>query len=731
MLKRSLALILAMAVMLCFSGIAMADETTSSAVEKVIYTEPNVPVTLADGTVVTPAQVGVLKRSVTVSDITYNYTIYSGVYTEYAKDEMNHTNTTYDYGDEDKTNDFNTITTTAPANFRDVTVVTSNNVPSVLRINTENSDNYLSVGPEKTNGNAVRWRVGYNDWTDVSYKVSVKVRISYASDTADTTNAGKIGLYNGNDSYLGAIAFRMYSTNMDNSRIRLYPASGNFVKDTLIDVSDKGSGKYGTEWIDLDIYASSSAYSVYVNGEYGGTVENASGKSPNCFKRGVYKIKDTTSDGDVDYDDLTVSRYKYITGVPENIDVFMGYGAELKMTPDLTFSDGSTHTANVSLSADTTKIGKTTGVEATVEGFDEKIPATVTICNYKADTSDLFFTKGQETAFAPMPGGTLTGMKLTRFSGTGGSHQAIFGWYNNAGELKAVKAVTIPAAAKDEEIELEIGMDLPKEEADISGGTLKMFILESLESLKPFDVAVESVRDDDALPTLHIVSDSTACAYDDNVFPRTGYGEVLGEYLNVNINNAAISGASTERYLSEYAMNAWTPLLSEFQDGDYLLLALGHNDQTGCGRNYETDVMDDANCYFTANMEKFITEAQAKNVNVILATPVARLHEGFGEGEAYAKFNNEYETNEVRKEKHNHMDQLQAIKTKYNLPLIDMATLTSEYLQENYTLEDIKYTDKDNKTRYKCELYMSHVFDGTTWLPNSAYSVHPLWEGSK
>jgi len=314
--KKLISLLICFAFLMMLVPISMAAETTT--IEKVIYTEPNVPVTLADGTNVTPTQVGVLKRTVTVSDVTYNYTIYSGIYTEYVKDEMNHTNTTYDYGDEDVTNDFNTITANTPANFRDITVVTSNSVPSVLRINTENSDNYLSVGPEKTNGNAVRWRVGRNDWTDVSYKVSMKVRVSYASNVTDATNAGKIALYNANDGYLGAIAFRMYSSNMNNSRIRLYPASGNYVKDTLIDVSDKGGGKYGTDWIDLDIYASSSQYSVYINGEYGGTVENESGKWTNCFKVAVYKDSATTADCVVDYDDLTVYRYEYVSELQSN-----------------------------------------------------------------------------------------------------------------------------------------------------------------------------------------------------------------------------------------------------------------------------------------------------------------------------------------------------------------------------------------------------------------------------
>lgn len=49
--------------------------------------------------------------------------------------------------------------------------------------------------------------------------------------------------------------------------------------------------------------------------------------------------------------------------------------------------------------------------------------------------------------------------------------------------------------------------------------------------------------------TIHIVGDSTVCTYRDNVYPQTGWGQILGSFFDgsrVRVNNVAIGGRSSK-----------------------------------------------------------------------------------------------------------------------------------------------------------------------------------------
>ena len=68
---------------------------------------------------------------------------------------------------------------------------------------------------------------------------------------------------------------------------------------------------------------------------------------------------------------------------------------------------------------------------------------------------------------------------------------------------------------------------------------------------------------------LVIAGDSTACSYPAARHPRTGWGQVLGEFLDLPVENRAISGRSTRSYADEGHLAA---LGETLRAGDLLLI---------------------------------------------------------------------------------------------------------------------------------------------------------------
>ncbi|MDR1753728.1 MAG: GDSL-type esterase/lipase family protein [Eubacterium sp.] len=127
--------------------------------------------------------------------------------------------------------------------------------------------------------------------------------------------------------------------------------------------------------------------------------------------------------------------------------------------------------------------------------------------------------------------------------------------------------------------------------------------------------------------TVWLAGDSTVSSFNDNYFyPRYGYGTKLGEYLEMHIENLALSGRSTRSYLKE---PEYKTLISGIKDGDFLMLGFGHNDQkndperyTNANFNYKTPGSFKNHIY-----DNYILKAQKKGAKVILCTPIVRRPE--------------------------------------------------------------------------------------------------------
>jgi lysophospholipase L1-like esterase len=120
---------------------------------------------------------------------------------------------------------------------------------------------------------------------------------------------------------------------------------------------------------------------------------------------------------------------------------------------------------------------------------------------------------------------------------------------------------------------------------------------------------------------LWMIGDSTMCNYETNRLPLMGWGMPFKYFFDstVEIDNRAKGGRSTRTFISE---NRWQPIADSLQEGDYVFIQFGHNDEAKEEKYKEryTSVPDYKN-----NLIKFITETRAKKAIPVLITPVTRM----------------------------------------------------------------------------------------------------------
>ena len=120
---------------------------------------------------------------------------------------------------------------------------------------------------------------------------------------------------------------------------------------------------------------------------------------------------------------------------------------------------------------------------------------------------------------------------------------------------------------------------------------------------------------------VYLIGDSTMCEYEPQRAPLTGWGMPFRYFFDttVTIDNRARGGRSTRTFLEE---DRWQPIAENLQEGDYVLMQFGHNDEAKEER-YK-DRYTPVPVYKT-NLVKFIIETRAKKANPVLITPVTRM----------------------------------------------------------------------------------------------------------
>ena len=120
--------------------------------------------------------------------------------------------------------------------------------------------------------------------------------------------------------------------------------------------------------------------------------------------------------------------------------------------------------------------------------------------------------------------------------------------------------------------------------------------------------------------SLYTIGDSTmANKPDPDENPEKGWAQMLPEFLKaeLEVKNHAVNGRSTKNFIDE---GRWKKVFDELQDGDYVFIQFGHNDQK---------IKDSArytNPYtqYRTNLEFFVKETRAKGAIPVLFSSIVR-----------------------------------------------------------------------------------------------------------
>ncbi|MFT3825388.1 MAG: rhamnogalacturonan acetylesterase [Chitinophagaceae bacterium] len=162
--------------------------------------------------------------------------------------------------------------------------------------------------------------------------------------------------------------------------------------------------------------------------------------------------------------------------------------------------------------------------------------------------------------------------------------------------------------------------------------------------------------------TVWLIGDSTMSKKEIKYYPETGWGMPFVYFFDstVTVDNRAQNGRSTSSFMKE---NRWQPVVDAMQEGDYVLVQFGHNDEVPTKKTYTTEAE------FTANLVKYVTDTRSKNANPILITPVARRKFDSASGKIQG-------THDV------YAALVRSVAAKYNVPLIDLDKKSQDLLQE-------------------------------------------------
>ena len=161
-----------------------------------------------------------------------------------------------------------------------------------------------------------------------------------------------------------------------------------------------------------------------------------------------------------------------------------------------------------------------------------------------------------------------------------------------------------------------------------------------------------------------LIGDSTVCYYGPERAPITGWGMPFSWFFDstVQTNNRARGGRSTRTFINE---NRWQPISDSLQEGDYVLMQFGHNDEAKEEKYKDRYTSPDD---YRKNLIKFITETKAKKANPIVITPVSRMR---------------FDTTGKALETHKEYSEIAiAVAIEMNIPFIDLDKESRKLLQE-------------------------------------------------
>ncbi|MFV0267334.1 MAG: rhamnogalacturonan acetylesterase [Draconibacterium sp.] len=159
------------------------------------------------------------------------------------------------------------------------------------------------------------------------------------------------------------------------------------------------------------------------------------------------------------------------------------------------------------------------------------------------------------------------------------------------------------------------------------------------------------------------IGDSTMATKKPEVYPETGWCQALPEFFeaNVTVHNHAVNGRSSKSFIDE---GRWQVVLDSLQNGDYLFIQFGHNDE----KDYDSTRYTTPFGTYSENLERFVNEARIKGAEPVLFTSIVRRK--FGENGKLVDTHGEY------------LVATRKVAEKLNVPLVDLQKLTEKWVNE-------------------------------------------------
>jgi lysophospholipase L1-like esterase len=157
-----------------------------------------------------------------------------------------------------------------------------------------------------------------------------------------------------------------------------------------------------------------------------------------------------------------------------------------------------------------------------------------------------------------------------------------------------------------------------------------------------------------------LIGDSTMAQKETKAYPETGWGMPFSYFFDtmVTVDNRAKNGRSTRTFIEE---GLWKPVVDNLQEGDYVFIQFGHNDEVSTKKSFTPEGE------FKNNLARYITESRSKKAIPVLLTPVARR-----------KFDSVGHIVDT----HAYSELVRMVAKKYNVPLIDLDKKSQALLQK-------------------------------------------------
>ncbi|MBQ7264691.1 MAG: S-layer homology domain-containing protein [Firmicutes bacterium] len=197
--------------------------------------------------------------------------------------------------------------------------------------------------------------------------------------------------------------------------------------------------------------------------------------------------------------------------------------------------------------------------------------------------------------------------------------------------------------------------------------------------LKTISITPIANNPKDDIPTIYTLGDSTLKSYQFVEAPMSGWGQTIDRLFDkskVNVINYSMGGRSLKQMYQEGRLN---DVLLTGHEGDYILIQSAHNDEkNGTDKGKVSDSTARFGIGATEQMYKdyltkyYIPAIKARGMIPVFVTAMTRVNTDKGENYVYS--------NTFTKENMHFIDCMKEVAQLYDIPLIDLNTLGTEYL---------------------------------------------------